>query len=446
MQLDNLFKFFGIKKILFLSLLIVSLFGFARSALAVNDVNLYLFWGEGCPHCAREKVYLNEIEKKYPNLNIYDFEVYKNSANQEYFKKAGEVLGENISGVPFTVIGDKAFVGFNESITPGQIEERIVFCSENECEDSIGAIVFENKTGPPLVLSPENFESDTATFSLPINLDASSAAPLIVVSPAPTPQKIEEKESPIPDSISFPVLGEVATKNLSLPLFTIVIAGLDGFNPCAMWVLIFLITLLIGIHSRVKRWLLGTTFIIASALVYFIFMAAWLNIILFIGYIFWVRVAIGGVALVGGAYNLKEYFTNKENACKVTDGGRRQAIFARLKELALERNIIVAIFGIILLAFAVNLVELVCSAGLPVVFTQVLALSELSTWQYYGYMFLYILVFMADDLFVFFTAMLTLEVTGVSTKYVRISHLIGGVLMLILGAILILKPEILMFG
>lgn len=402
-----------LKKLLIFGLFIFSFLFFAKQIFAVNEVNLYLFWGDGCPHCAREKVFLSEIENKYPNLKINSFEVYKNSQNQEYFKKTAEVLGENASGVPFTIIGDEVFIGFNESITPKEITERINYCSNNECKDSVKAIVFENKTGPPLVLAPE--------------------------------KKIEN-ESPIPESISFPVLGEISTKHLSLPLFTLVIAGLDGFNPCAMWVLIFLITLLIGVHDRFKRWLLGITFIAASALVYFIFMSAWLNIILFIGYIFWVRIAIGGVAIAGGVYNLKEYFTNKENACKVTSGTKRQAVFSRLKELVLERNILIALVGIILLAFSVNLVELVCSAGLPVVFTQVLALSDLPTWQYYGYMFLYILVFMADDLFIFFTAMLTLEVTGVSTKYVRVSHLIGGILMLILGAILILKPEILMFG
>lgn len=434
-----------IKKILFLLILLLS-FGFTRDAFAANDIDLYLFWGEGCPHCAKEKAYLSEIENKYPNLKINAFEIYNNSTNQEYFKEAGKVLNENVSGVPFTVIGDEAYTGFNESITPDQIEERIKYCSENICPDSIAAIVYEDSNGPPLVLAPSNESSEVgvASTSSPVGFVEPTLEPLQPLEPIPVPEV--EKESPIPDSISFPILGEINTKNLSLPIFTIVIAGLDGFNPCAMWVLIFLITLLVGIHDRTKRWLLGITFIAASALVYFVFMSAWLNIILFIGYIFWVRIAIGFVAISGGAYNLKEYFTNKENACKVTGGNRRQKIFSRLKEITLEKNILIALVGIILLAFAVNLVELVCSAGLPVVYTQVLALSDLATWQYYAYMFFYILIFMADDLIVFFTAMLTLEVTGVSTKYVRVSHLIGGILMLILGALLILRPELLMFG
>jgi len=446
LQLNKIKKKFFNKKLILLFFLLLLFSTFSKQAFAANDVNLYIFWGEGCPHCAKEKVFLNEIKEDYPNLKINAFEVYNNSKNQEYFKEAAKTLKENASGVPFTVIGDEVFIGFNESITPKEIENRIKHCSKFSCLDSVNSIVYKNKIGSPLVLAPKNSEIKFATVSSPVNLEASKAAPLIVVSPTSIPEKTQEQKSPIPDSIKFPVLGEVQTKNLSLPLFTVVIAGLDGFNPCAMWVLIFLITLLVGIHSRIKRWLLGTTFIIASAVVYFIFMSAWLNIILFIGYIFWVRIAIGSIALAGGAYNLKEYFTNKENACRVTNGGRRQATFAKLKEITLEKNILIALVGIILLAFAVNLVELVCSAGLPVVFTQVLALSDLATWHYYAYMALYILVFMADDLFIFFTAMITLEVTGISTKYVRTSHLIGGVLMIALGVLLILRPELLMFG
>ena len=105
-----------------------------------------------------------------------------------------------------------------------------------------------------------------------------------------------------------------------------------------------------------------------------------------------------------------------------------------------------AIAGIILLAFAVNLVELICSAGLPAVYVQILTLTELPTWQYYAYLVLYIFIFMLDDLFIFFVAMKTLQITGVTTKYVRASRLIGGIVMIVIGILLIFKPELLMFG
>ena len=101
---------------------------------------------------------------------------------------------------------------------------------------------------------------------------------------------------------------------------------------------------------------------------------------------------------------------------------------------------------ILALAFAVNLVELLCSAGIPAVYTQVLALSNLPTWQYYAYLALYIIVFMLDDLFVFVVAMKTLQITGIGTGYSRFSHLAGGVVLLAIGALLLLRPEWLMFG
>lgn len=258
--------------------------------------------------------------------------------------------------------------------------------------------------------------------------------------------KDEPPESTIPSTITVPVFGEIKTKNLSLPLFTILLGALDGFNPCAMWTLLFLISLLLGMKDRKRMWILGSAFIVASASVYFLFMAAWLNLLLFIGFILWIRVIVGLVALAGGGYNLKEYFTNKEAGCKVTGTEKRQRVFEQLKKITQQKSFYLALGGIIILAFAVNLVELICSAGLPVVFTQVLALSNLAKWQYYAYMLLYIFIFMLDDLFVFFAAMLTLQMTGVTTKYTRLSHLIGGILMLIIGLLLIFKPEWLMFG
>jgi len=193
-------------------------------------------------------------------------------------------------------------------------------------------------------------------------------------------------------------------------------------------------------------WILGTAFIVASSAVYFFFMAAWLNLILFIGFLVWVRIAIGLVALFGGGYNLKEFFTNPQSGCKVTGSEKRRKVFEKIRSITHEKSFYLALGGIIILAFAVNLVELICSAGIPAIYTQVLALSHLAKWQYYLYILLYIFFFMIDDLFVFFVAMITLQTTGITTKYTHWSHLIGGILMMIIGLLLIFKPAWLMFG
>ncbi|MGB6882259.1 MAG: hypothetical protein WBD86_03140 [Microgenomates group bacterium] len=248
------------------------------------------------------------------------------------------------------------------------------------------------------------------------------------------------------ESLTLPIIGTIQTANLSLPLLSVVIGLLDGFNPCAMWTLFFLISLLLSMKDKRRMWILGTVFIITSAFVYFLFLSAWLNFFLILGFLFWIRIIIGLVALGAGIYNLRDYYVNREGACKVTGSEKRRKTFDKLKSIAHERKFILALGGIILLAFAVNLIELVCSAGLPAIYTQILSLNTLSTWQYYSYILIYIFFFMLDDLFVFAVAMITLHAIGIQSKYARFSRLIGGILMLIIGALLLFKPEFLMFG
>jgi hypothetical protein len=246
--------------------------------------------------------------------------------------------------------------------------------------------------------------------------------------------------------INLPILGKIDAYKISLLALTVILGLLDGFNPCAMWTLLFLIGLLLGMKDRKRMWVLGSTFIIASAFVYFMFMSAWLNFFLFLGFIVWVRIVIGIIALLGGGYRLKEFLFNKESSCKVTSHENREKVIQKLKSAVGEKSFSLAMGGIIVLAFMVNLVELICSAGLPAVYTQVLAMNDLSVWQYYLYLLLYIFFYMLDDLLVFIIAMITLEITGLSTKYLKFSQLFGGVIMLIIGLFLIFKPQWLMFG
>jgi len=384
-----------------------------------NPVRLYFFYGTGCPHCEDEKEFLTGLQSQYPNLNVLNFEVWHNTINQKLIREVTDKLNTTAGAVPFTVIGDQYVSGFNKMVGD-QIEYNVDYCSNYQCTDIVGEIL-----------------------GLP-NLNHRPTPPITDIINGE--KEITTDKKMIPKIISLPLLGEVNTKNISLPFLTIIIAALDGFNPCAMWVLIFLISLLLGIDSKPRRWILGITFIVASAFIYFLFLAAWLNIFLFIGFIVWVRLLIGAVALGMGGYNVRDYFVNKNAVCKVTGTEERQKTFTKLKNIAQSKNFLIALGGIILVAFAVNLVELVCSAGLPAIYTNILTMSGIPTWQYYTYLLLYIFIFMLDDLIIFVIAMATMHVTGLSSKYSRYSNLIGGILMLILGAILILKPELLMFG
>jgi len=243
----------------------------------------------------------------------------------------------------------------------------------------------------------------------------------------------------------LPIIGEINAADVSLPFLTIIIAFMDGFNPCAMWVLIFLITMLINMQDKRKLYILGTVFIATSALVYFIFLAAWFNFFQFVGYVYWIKVVIGLLALVTGVIHLRNALKSK-GECHVTNAEQRKSIMDRIKSITKENNLWLAILGMIALAISVNLVEVVCSAGLPAVYTNLLASANLSFVQYYAYLFLYILVFMIDDLVIFFVAIKSFQAIGITSKYSKYSSLIGGLIMIIIGFLLIFKPELLMFG
>lgn len=224
-----------------------------------------------------------------------------------------------------------------------------------------------------------------------------------------------------------------------------ILGALDGFNPCALWILIFLINMLFNMKNRRKMWILGITFLVTSALVYFLAMYG-LSIVLGFTATLWVQRAIAIVAIVGGILNLRSYTKTKNGGCHVVDSKKRKKYFEKIKKFTMEQNMILSLIGVITLAASVNLVELACSAGFPTIFVSLLELNKVSSFMKIVYLLIYILFFLIDDLVIFIVAMKTLEVSGVTTKYNKYSHLVGGILMIIIGLLLIFKPQWIMFN
>jgi len=243
----------------------------------------------------------------------------------------------------------------------------------------------------------------------------------------------------------LPVFGKVNWQTMSLPLLTLVIAAVDGFNPCAMWTLLFLISLLLGMKDKRRMWLLGISFILASGVVYYLFMAAWLNAFLIIGVTKWIRIVIGAFAVLAGGWSFYQWFSNRDGGCITEDSDKRKKIFSQLKEVVNNKKLLLAVVGVMGLAVAVNMVELACSAGLPAVYTKALTMADLPSYQYYLYLLGYIFIFMLDDMLVFTIAMLSFKAVGIESKYVNISRLIGGVVMLWIGYAMLFRPEWLTF-
>jgi len=253
-----------------------------------------------------------------------------------------------------------------------------------------------------------------------------------------------ENENVTPNIAEFemPFLGNIDLTAISLPVLAILLGLVDGFNPCAMWVLVFLIALLMDVEDKKKMWIIVGTFIFASGLLYFLFMTAWLNVFLMLGYIRILTVIIGMVALGGGILSVKEYLTTKGNLeCKVETEDSHKKTMQKIQNIVAQPFTIPIILAIFALAFVVNSVEFVCSAAIPAIFTQILVLSNISTIEQYGYILLYILFFMLDDLIIFSLAVFAVS-SDVVQKYSKYCRLIGGIVLILLGLMLLFAPGI----
>ena len=369
-------------------------------------LNIYLFYGDGCPHCAEEEEWFKTYLEKNKNIKIHRYEVWYDKDNQEKYSKVHEILNDKSSGIPYLVIGESVISGFDKDLTPERIRNAVEYYSNVNYKDKVGiylGVVSESETG-----QDETKYEDT--------------------------------------KVKIPLLGTKEAKDVSIGLSAILIGAVDGFNPCAMWILLFLISMLLGMKNKKRMWILGITFLASSALVYFLFLLSWLNLSVFLNKVLYIRVAISFFAVLFGVLQVVNFFFKKDDGCEVVDNKNRKRIIKSIQKIIKEKSFILAILGIILLAASVNIIELLCSLGLPVMFTQILAINEVSKVGQILYSLLYVLFFMIDDIIIFIIAMKTLEIKAISNKYGKYSHLIGGLIMIIIGVLMVYKPEWLMFN
>ena len=357
-----------------------------------NKINIYFFYGDGCPHCAKEEKLLKLLDEKYSDvIIIHRYETWDNSKNRELMIEAKELVkakGVSQVSVPFTVIGNKYFSGYSEYVG-NEIENLIkIYSSEEDIDkDDKDNVVNSNK-------------------------------------------------------VKIPLLGEVTPTETSITIAAILLGFLDGFNPCAMWVLLFIINMLFGLKDKKKMYILGFAFLFTSALFYFVSILG-INVLLGVINTNIIRRLIGVVAIGAGLYNLYTYYKerNEEDGCRVVDEDKRKKIITKVKKIKNARNFLIALIGIMALAISVNMVELACSAGFPAVFGEVLVANDVKGVSRILYLLLYVFFYMLDDLVVFTIAVSTLSIAGMTTKYNKIIKLIGGIIMVIMGFLLIFKYE-----
>jgi hypothetical protein len=339
-----------------------------------------VFVRSGCPHCEAAKDFLDHLQHEHPSLHIVFHDLAENPAALPRLRELAHARGITTIGVPTFLIGDRLIVGF--------------------------------------------LSAETTGAEIRAHLDRRGRG-----------------AADAPESIKTSWFGELRLRDLGLPLFTIIIGLLDGFNPCAMWVLLFLLSLLVNLQDRRKMALLAATFVFVSGLVYFAFMAAWLNVFLLIGLSRAVQVGLGGIALFVGAVNVKDFFAWRRGITLSIPESAKPGLYARVRAILQAETLTGALAGIVILAGLVNMIELLCTAGFPALYTQMLSLQGLPMWEYYGYLGLYNMAYIFDDSLMVATAVITLSHRKLQERAGQWLKLASGAVMASLGLVLLLKPH-----
>ena len=347
--------------------------------------NVEVFVRAGCPHCEAAKLFLDELQRERPSLRIAILDVAGDAAARQRLATLTAEHGITSSGVPTFLIGTELIVGFRSADTTGA---------------EIRALLDQ-----------------------------------------PAPGNVAQ--APV-ESIHTRWFGEIRIRDLGLPLFTIVIGLLDGFNPCSMWVLLFMLSLLAGLANRPKMLLIAGTFVAVEGIAYFAFMAAWLNVFLLIGLSRVTELILGSIAGLAGVINIKDFFAFQRGISLSIPDTAKPVLYARMRRIIQAENIIAALIGTVMLAVLVQVVELLCTAGLPALYTRVLTMRQLDRLAYYGYLALYNLAYMLDDVLVLAIGVITMSHYRLQEREGRWLKLISGLVMVALGAVLLLEPKWLM--
>lgn len=375
-----------------------------------NKVIIYLFWGDGCPHCAAEKPFLEELASQHPEVEIRSFEIWKIDANRAKLDKMAQAYGFKPSGVPTTFIGDQYWVGFSDDIK-SQIQTAVDTCLTGTCKDAGAGII---DSGGSLALS----------------------------TPVPTP-KPEKPITPSSNVITVPFIGKVDLNAQSLTISTLIISFVDGVNPCSVWVLSMLMALVIHTGSRKKVLLIGLLFLTVTAGVYAMFIAGLFSVLKIVSFVGWIQVVVALVAFIFAVVNIKDYFWYKEGVSFTISDENKSGIIKKMRGLLAHADNIWSLAGAtIVLSAGVSLVEFSCTAGFPVLWTNLLNAHHVSTLTFVLLLILYMIIYQLDEMAIFGTVVITLKASKLEEKHGRILKLIGGTLMLTLSLVMLINPRL----
>jgi thiol-disulfide isomerase/thioredoxin len=398
----------------------------AQTTAPTEPVVIYFYWGDGCPHCAEAKPFLQQLTEEHPNVEVRAYEVWYVEENREHFWRMASAYGFEPSGVPTIFLGDHFWVGYGDLVA-SQLVTQVERCSQTPCPDKgIGII--------PGIVAP------TAT-ALP-----TENAPVAVAASAEIAAESSAADRAIAESadlLTLPFIGAIDLSTQSLLTSTALIAFVDGFNPCSLWVLSVLLALTLHTGSRAKVFWVGLIFLTVTSLIYALFITGLFTFFTVIGFVTWIQVIVALVALFFALVNIKDYFWYKEGISFTIADEKKPGLYRQMRAvLDAGKSTWGILSATVVLAAGVSLVEFSCTAGFPILWTNLLTAQQATTATFVSLLLVYMLIYQVDELGIFLVSVLTLKASKLEEKHGRMLKLAGGMLMLTLAGVMLIRPSL----
>ena len=418
----------GIEKSRFFALMImlfgifwISQIGYSAGNSQSKKVKIEYFGRKDCKNCANLEKFLKELSTKRDDFEYVEHKIDESKEEKAFFDETTSKL-KLVKGTPIIYINGHIIQGFNTADTTGK-----------EIENLINSAKTKDK-----ILTLKEYVESGQTGNVSSNGAVCTGDTVCEV-----PGLTKGAENQV--LVNIPIINKtVDLTNYSLLTMSIILGTIDGFNPCAMWVLVLFLTALIAVGNKVKMFRVAGLFILAEAVMYFFILNAWIYAWDFVGLDKWVTPLVGIVGIIGGIFFIRNYLKKGDTLeCEVTDFEQRAKISKKIKDIANKPFTLLTALAIIGLALSVNVIEFACSVGIPQTYTKILQINEVPFWTRQFYTFIYIIGYMIDDIIVFGFALMSVNKLQLTTKYSKWVNLFGGILMIILGLIMLIKPSLL---
>ncbi len=414
-----------------------------------DQVDIYFFWGEGCPYCLLAKPVLEQVAEQNPRVNLHNFEIYHDQDNLELFFAFCDAYGIEPRAVPTTFLADQHWIGYSDDVQIA-IEKTIENCLESACPN-LGEGLLDAQP-------PAEMPTPTAAITTPTEAVVTPTQPVItptevvtdtIAEPeiSPTAVQTGDQDQPPEDNISngltLPLIGTIDLAEQSLLISTLIISFVDGFNPCSLWVLSILLSITLQTGSRKKVLIVGSVFLLVTAGLYGVFIAGVFSVLRIISFIGWIQVVVALIALGFALVNIKDYFWFQQGISFSISDEKKPGIYKRMRGILKNSDSTWRLIGAtIVFAAGIALVELSCTAGFPVIWSNLLASQQVETLTFVLLLLVYILIYLLDEMGIFLVAVFTLRSTKLEEKHGRVLKLIGGMLMLTLAIVMLVDPNI----